>query len=53
MKIICFLWCMLIGHNKVLEHWQVDGLDIYFTVCSQCDRKWRMKELSEKPRGGN
>ena len=40
---------MIIGHNKVLEHWLEGGNDIYFTVCTQCDRKWRMKQLSEKP----
>lgn len=40
---------MIIGHNKVLEHWLEGGNDVYFTVCSQCKRKWRMKQLSEKP----
>lgn len=50
MKIIHFLGCMLIGHNKVLEHWIEGGYTVYFTVCTQCSKKWRMKELSEKPK---
>jgi len=40
---------MIIGHNKVLENWIEGGYDVYFTVCTQCNRKWRMKQLSEKP----
>ncbi len=40
---------MIIGHNKVLEHQIEDGYDVYFTICTQCNKKWKMKELSEKP----
>ncbi len=40
---------MVIGHNKVLEHWLEGGNDVYFTKCSQCERKWGMKRLTEKP----
>ena len=50
MKIIHFLDCMIIGHNKVLEHWIEAGYTVYFTVCTQCSKKWRVKELSEKPK---
>ncbi|MFB5645330.1 MAG: hypothetical protein ACE5R3_01885 [Nitrosopumilaceae archaeon] len=50
MKVLRYLGCMIIGHNKVLEHWLEGGNDVYFTVCSQCNRQWRMKQLSEKPR---
>ncbi len=39
---------MIIGHYKVLEHWIEGGNDVYFTICTQCDRKWRMKQLLEK-----
>ena len=49
MKILRYLGCMIIGHNKVLEHWIEDGYDVYFTICTQCNKKWKMKELSEKP----
>ena len=49
MKILRYLGCMVIGHNKILEHWLEGGNDAYFTVCTQCNRKWRMKQLSEKP----
>ncbi len=49
MKVLRYLGCMIIGHNKVLEHWIEGGNDVYFTICTQCDRKWRMKQLLEKP----
>lgn len=49
MKILRYLGCMIIGHNKVLEHWIEGGNDTYFTVCTQCNRKWRMKQLSTQP----
>ncbi len=49
MKILRYLGCMIIGHNKVLEHQIEDGYDVYFTICTQCNKKWKMKELSEKP----
>ena len=49
MKILRYLGCMIIGHNKVLEHRIEDGYDVYFTICTQCNKKWKMKELSEKP----
>lgn len=41
---------MIIGHNKVLEHWIEGGYTVYFTICTQCSKKWPMKELSEKPK---
>jgi len=49
MKILRYLGCMIIGHNKVLEHRIEDGYDVYFTICTQCNKKWKMKGLSEKP----
>jgi hypothetical protein len=41
---------MIIGHNKILEHQIVDELDVYFTICTQCEKKWKMKQLCEKPK---
>jgi len=49
MKILRYLGCMIIGHNKVLEYLIEEGYDVYFTICTQCNKKWKMKELSEKP----
>lgn len=40
---------MIIGHNKILEHWVEGGHDVYFTVCTQCGKIWRMKQFSHKP----
>lgn len=39
---------MIIGHNKILEHCIENGNDFYFTVCTQCDRKWKMTQLSKQ-----
>jgi len=50
MKILRFFGCMIIGHNKILEHQIVDEYDVYFTICSQCEKKWKMKQLSKKPK---
>jgi len=50
MKILRFLGCMIIGHNKILEHRIENGYDIYFTICSQCGKKWHMEQLSEIPK---
>ncbi len=50
MKILRFIGCMIIGHNKILEHRIQDGHDIYFTICSQCGKKWHMKQLSGMPK---
>jgi len=33
----------------VLEHWIEGGYTAYYTVCTQCERRWRMKQLCEKP----
>jgi len=41
---------MIIGHNKILEHRIEDGYDVYFTICSQCGKKWHMRQLSEMPK---
>jgi len=48
-KIIHFIGCIIIGHNKIMENWIEGGYNVYFTVCTQCGKRWRMKELSEKP----
>ncbi|HET6516799.1 MAG TPA: hypothetical protein VFG25_01070 [Nitrosopumilaceae archaeon] len=48
MKILRYLGCMIIGHNKILQHWLENENDTYFTVCSQCDRKWKIKQLSKQ-----
>ena len=45
MKIIHFLGCILIGHNKVLEHWIEGGYTVYFTVCTQCSKNGVQRNL--------
>jgi hypothetical protein len=50
MKILGYLGCLVFGHNKVLENWIEGGYRTYYSVCTQCERRWHQKELSEKPR---
>ena len=44
-----FLFCLAFGHNKILEKKTKNGYSTYFTLCTQCERKWNHKQLSEKP----
>ena len=42
--------CLIVGHNKVLHVNNEGGYSRYFTVCSQCHRKWLNNQLTNKPR---
>lgn len=39
------LLCWVIGHNKTLERTLEDGFENYYTVCSQCGKRWLDTEL--------
>jgi len=41
-----WLFCLIFGHNKILESSIEEGFLKYFSVCSQCHKKWLNKELS-------
>lgn len=41
--------CLIIGHNKILEEKHENGYSEFFSVCSQCNKKWFNEQLSEKP----
>ena len=44
------LTCLIIGHNKILEGKRENGYSQFFNVCSQCNKKWFNKQLSEEPK---
>ena len=41
--------CLIVGHNKILYANKTKGRSQYFTVCSQCQRRWFNEQLSDKP----
>ncbi len=41
--------CLIIGHNKILKIKNEAGCSQYFTLCTQCHRRWINHQLSDKP----
>jgi len=50
MKKLTFVFCLLFGHNKILETTKEDGFTIHHTTCTQCQKKWFPKKLSVMPK---
>ena len=50
MKPLVYVYCLVFGHNKVLEVTRKNGNSTYFSKCSQCEKKWHHKDLSDKPK---
>lgn len=48
MKMFTQVFCLIFGHNKILESKNNDGIDMLYTICSQCQKKWFTKKLSSK-----
>jgi hypothetical protein len=48
MRFIRYILCLIIGHNKVLQTKKYDMCYTYFSICTQCNKKWFDKHLSEK-----
>lgn len=42
------LICLIAGHNKVLDVKHENGSSKYYTVCSDCHKKWPVKQLNEQ-----
>ena len=42
-----YLICLIIGHNKILESNKNRKFTMYFSKCSQCEKKWLPKKLNE------
>jgi len=49
-KIFHYFGCLVIGHNKVLEHWIEAGYTVFFSVCTQCNKRWQIKDLGINPK---
>ena len=50
MKPLMLIFCLVLGHNKVLETRKENGYTIYYNVCTQCEMRRINKQLSEKPK---
>ena len=50
MKILAYLFCLIIGHNKILESKKSDRFTVHHTKCSQCEKIWYSKKLSATPK---
>ena len=42
------LICLIAGHNKVLDLKQENGSSKYYTVCSDCHKRWPDEQLNER-----
>ena len=50
MKILTYLFCLIFGHNKILESKKSDRFTVHHTKCSQCKKIWYSKKLSAPPK---
>ncbi len=50
MKKLAFIFCLIIGHNKILEAKREDRFTLYHITCTQCQKKWFPKKLSAIPK---
>lgn len=50
MKWLTFICCLIIGHNKILEARKEGRFTTHHTTCTQCQKKWFPKKLSNVPK---
>ncbi len=50
MKKLTFIFCLIFGHNKILEARKDRRYTIHHTTCTQCQKKWFPKKLSSVPK---
>jgi len=50
MKLLTFVFCMIFGHNKILDSRRNGRLTIHHTTCTQCQKKWFTKGLGSRPK---
>lgn len=50
MKKLVWMFCRIFGHNKILESKKEGRFTLYFTRCTQCERKWVSKKLGTIPK---
>ncbi len=50
MKLLTFVFCMIFGHNKILDSGKDGRFSIHHTTCTQCQKKWFTKRLVRTPK---
>jgi len=50
MKLLTFVFCMIFGHNKILDSGREGRFTIHHTTCTQCQKKWFTKRLGSTPK---
>ncbi len=45
MKLLTFVFCMIFGHNKILDSRKEGRFTIHHTRCTQCQKNWVTKGL--------
>ncbi len=50
MKLLTFVFCMIFGHNKILDSRSNGRFTIHHTRCTQCQKKWFTKRLGSTPK---
>jgi len=50
MKLLTFVFCMIFGHNKILDSGREGRFTIHHTTCTQCEKKWFTKRLGSTPK---
>ncbi len=50
MKLLTFVFCMIFGHNKILDSRIGGKFPIHHITCTQCQKKWFTKGLSSTPK---
>ncbi len=50
MKLLVFVFCMIFGHNKILDSRREGRFTIHHTTCTQCQKKWFTKKLVSTPK---
>ncbi len=50
MKLLTFVFCMIFGHNKILDSRREGRFSIHHTTCTQCQKKWFTKRPVNTPK---
>jgi peptidase E len=45
MNLLALVFCLIFGHNKILDSGMGGRFAIHHTTCTQCQKKWFTKKL--------
>jgi len=50
MNLLALVFCLIFGHNKILDSGMGGRFAIHHTTCTQCQKKWFTKKLVSTPK---